>query len=164
MADAGSRVHVAVVGPGDASAELCRLAEDVGRRLAEAGAVVVTGGLGGVMAAAARGAKSAGGLTVGLLPGRDRNAANDWIDTAVPTGLGELRNAVVVAAADAVVAVGGSWGTLSEVALARHAGLPVVGLRTWSVRDAAGAPVTDGVLEVDGPAEAAHALLDQQGS
>ena len=126
--------YVAVVGPGtDATEAQCALAEEVGARLAEAGAIVVTGGLGGVMEAACRGARSRRGTTVGLLPGLDRGAANGWVDVAIPTGLGELRNGLVVRAADALVAVGGGAGTLSEIALAVKGGLVVAGLGTWNV-------------------------------
>jgi uncharacterized protein (TIGR00725 family) len=151
--------YIAVIGPGDASDDVCAEAEVVGALLATAGAVVVTGGLGGVMAAASRGAKTAGGLTVGLLPGRERAAANPWVDVAVPTGLGEGRNGLVVAAADAVIAVGGSWGTLSEVALAIRAGLTVVGLGTWQVVEATGAQVSGGPLAVATPEQAVAAAL-----
>jgi len=125
--------YVAVVGPGDASSQELEAAEDVGAGLAERGAVVVTGGLGGVMEAASRGARSRRGRTVGILPGEDRAAANGWVDVAIPTGLGELRNGLVVRAADAVVAIGGGHGTLSEIALALKLGRPVVGLGTWDV-------------------------------
>lgn len=126
-------MYVAVVGPGQASAEEERVAEEAGRRLAEAGCVVVCGGLGGVMAAACRGATKAGGTTVGLLPGLARADANPWVAVALPTGMGELRNGLVVRAADAVLAVGGAWGTLSEIALARAAGRPVVGVASWDL-------------------------------
>lgn len=126
-------VHVAVIGAGEASPDLAERAEAVGRGLAEGGAVVVCGGLGGVMAAACRGAREAGGLTIGLLPGDDRVAANPWVAVAIPTGLGELRNGLVVRAADAVVAVGGAFGTLSEIALALKRGTPVIGLGTWEL-------------------------------
>jgi uncharacterized protein (TIGR00725 family) len=101
---------IAVVGPGDATAQEAALAEAAGARVAEAGAVLVCGGLGGVMEAACRGARSRNGLTVGILPGTDREAANGWVSVALPTGLGEARNALVVRAADAVVAIGGAWG------------------------------------------------------
>ncbi len=111
-------VYVAVVGAGEASPAVEADAEAVGRLLAERGAVVVCGGLGGVMAAACRGAKAAGGVTLGILPGGDRTEANHWVDVAVATGMGEARNAVVVRTADAVVAVAGGYGTLSEIALA----------------------------------------------
>jgi len=132
------RAYVAVVGAGRASAEESRAAERVGRGLAEAGAVLVCGGLGGVMEAVCRGARSAGGTTIGILPGTDRGAANAYVDLAIPTGLGEIRNALVVRAADALIAVGGEFGTLSEIALALKAGKPVVGLGTWELaRDGA---------------------------
>jgi uncharacterized protein (TIGR00725 family) len=125
---------VAVVGPGDCADEsLLADAESVGAGLARAGAVVVTGGLGGVMAAASRGARQAGGRVVGLLPGTDAGEANEWVEVAVPTGLGQGRNLLVVRAAAVVVAVGGSWGTLAEVALARRLGIPVVSLHGWTV-------------------------------
>lgn len=105
----------------------------MGRGLGAAGAVIVTGGLGGVMAAASRGAAEAGATVIGLLPGRDRASANPWVMVAIPTGLGELRNGLVVRAADAVVAIGEGHGTLSEIALALKAGVPVLGLRTWAI-------------------------------
>ena len=127
--------YVAVVGAGgDAGAELLAQAEAVGALLARAGAVLVCGGLGGVMEAACRGAHAEGGLTLGILPGDDRGAANAWVSVAVATGLGELRNGLVVRSADAVVAIGGEYGTLSEVALALKAGLRVVGLGSWDIR------------------------------
>ena len=125
--------YVAVVGPGEASPDELHAAEEVGAGLAAAGAVVVTGGLGGVMEAACRGARSRRGRTLGILPGDDRDAANGWVEIAVATGIGELRNGLVVRAADAVVAIGGGHGTLSEVALALKLGRPVVGLGTWQV-------------------------------
>ena len=121
------------MGPGEAGLDELALAEEVGAAVALARCGLVCGGLGGVMEAACRGARSHGGLTVGLLPGLDREAANGWVVVAVPTGLGEARNALVVRAADAVVAIGGGWGTLSEIALARKTGVPVVGLGTWEV-------------------------------
>src|SRR5437764_13218955 len=110
--------YVAVVGPGEPAAAELEHAEAIGCELARAGVVLVTGGLGGVMSAACRSEASAGGLTVGLLPGEDRKAAHEWVTVALPTGLGELRNGLVGRAADAVTAVGGSTGTLAQVALA----------------------------------------------
>jgi uncharacterized protein (TIGR00725 family) len=101
-------------------------AEEVGRLLAERGCIVVTGGRGEVMAAAARGAKAAGGTTIGILPGESRAEANEWIDHAVATGLGHMRNFAVAASGDAVIAIGGKWGTLSEIAFAKLLGRPVV--------------------------------------
>jgi uncharacterized protein (TIGR00725 family) len=134
--------HVAVVGPGEATEREVEVAAQVGRGLAQAGAVVVCGGLGGVMAGACRGARSAGGMTVGILPGADRRAANEWVLVAIPTGLGELRNGLIVRAADAVLAVGGGYGTLSEIALALKTGVPVVGIESWGIEgvEAAGGP------------------------
>jgi uncharacterized protein (TIGR00725 family) len=128
-------VWIAVVGPGEASAHELEVAEEAGAAVASGGAGLVCGGLGGVMEAACRGARSRGGLTLGLLPGLDRDAANGWVVVAVPTGLGEARNALVVRAADAVVAIGGGWGTLSEIALALKTGVPVVGVGTWELDD-----------------------------
>lgn len=120
-------LRIAVCGSGQSSdPTLLQAAEEVGRRLAEAGAVLVCGGLGGVMEASARGAAGAGGLTVGILPGRDAGEANPSIRIPLATGLGEGRNVLVVRASDAVIAVGGEWGTLSEVALARKIGVPVI--------------------------------------
>lgn len=124
---------IAVIGTGEPDEALEQAAEAVGARLAEAGVTVVCGGLGGVMAAACRGAKTHGGRTIGILPGLDATAANPWVDIALPTGLGEARNALVVRAAQAVIAVGGGYGTLSEIALALKAGTPVIGLNTWDI-------------------------------
>ena len=144
-------MYVAVVGAGDASPAEIEAAEAIGHALAEAGAIVVCGGLGGVMAAACRGAVDAGGLTIGLLPGPDRAAANQWVRVALPTGLGELRNGLVVRAADAVIAVGGAYGTLSEVALALKTGVPVIGFDTWDI---------DGIETVASPREAVARALE----
>lgn len=126
------------------------MAEEVGRLLARRGAVVVCGGLGGVMEAACRGARGEGGVAVGILPGLDRGAANPYVTVAVATGLGEARNALVVRAADALIAVGGAYGTLSEIALALKAGNPVIGLGTWKI---------DGVERADGPEAAVDSAL-----
>jgi uncharacterized protein (TIGR00725 family) len=154
------RAWIAVVGPGSAaSSHDVAVAEGVGAAVAEAGCGLVCGGLGGVMEAACRGARSRGGLTLGLLPGLDREEANGWVVVAVATGLGEARNALVVRAADAVIAVGGGWGTLSEIALALKTGVPVVGLATWEPA-IAGAPV-EGIVRADGPREAVDAALSQ---
>jgi uncharacterized protein (TIGR00725 family) len=142
--------YVAVVGPGEASPDELHSAEEIGAGLAAAGVVVVTGGLGGVMEAACRGAKEAGAMTVGILPGADRSAANRFVDAAIPTGLGEARNALVVRAGDAVVAVGGAYGTLSEIALALKAGKRVVGVATWDI---------EGVVSVPDAAAAVEAVL-----
>ncbi len=147
MADAR---YVAVVGPGEASAEQNAVAEEVGRRVAQAGCHLVCGGLGGVMAAACRGAAGAGGVTIGILPGSDRSAANEWVAVAIPTGLGELRNGLVVRTADVVIAVGGAYGTLSEIALALKTGVRVIGLQTWAI---------DGIERAESPQEAVERAL-----
>ena len=124
---------MAVIGSGEPDPERDRQAENVGRALAEHGAVLLCGGLGGVMEAACRGATLAGGTTVGLLPGPDRRGANPHLTIALPTGMGELRNGLIVRGADAVIAVGGEYGTLSEIGFALKLGRPVVGLRTWEL-------------------------------
>jgi uncharacterized protein (TIGR00725 family) len=142
--------YVAVVGAGDATAAELALAEEVGARLVELGATVVTGGLGGVMEAACRGAKSRRGQTVGLLPGDDRSEANGWVDVAIATGLGELRNGLIVRTSDALVAIGGGAGTLSEIGFALKLGRPVIGLGTFAV---------DGVVQAQSAAEASALAL-----
>jgi len=124
---------IGVIGEGDCSGELYRMAEEVGRLAARGGAAVVCGGLGGVMEAACRGARGEGGTTIGILPGTDKADANPFVTIALPTGMGEARNALVVRASDAIVAVGGKFGTLSEIALALKTGKPIVGLRTWGL-------------------------------
>jgi uncharacterized protein (TIGR00725 family) len=141
-------VQVSVVGSGTEHEER---AEEVGRLLAERGATVVCGGLGGVMAAAARGAKEAGGTTIGILPGEDAQGANPWLDHVVVTGIGHARNLAVVASGDAVIAVGGSWGTLAEIGFAIRLGRPTVILEPgWAV---------DGVQRAESPLEAVEWAL-----
>jgi uncharacterized protein (TIGR00725 family) len=147
-------VYVAVVGGSEAGPHVLEAAETVGRELARRGAVVVCGGLGGVMEAACRGAKGAGGTTVGILPGADRAEANRFVDVALPTGMGEARNALVVRAAHALVALAGEFGTLSEIALALRLGTPVVGLDTWELARR-GAPV-EAIVRAADPVSAAE--------
>jgi uncharacterized protein (TIGR00725 family) len=125
----GNPVRIAVCGGGAPRADHLPLATEVGARLARAGAVLVCGGLGGVMEAAAGGAAAAGGLTIGILPGHSPDAANPHISLPLPTGMGEMRNVLIVRFAEAVIAIGGEWGTLSEVAFAMKVGRPVVLLR-----------------------------------
>lgn len=129
--------HVAVIGDGDPRGpdahRLLEWGEEVGQLLARGGAIVITGGLGGIMRAASRGAASAGGQTIGVLPGADASEANEYVQIAIPTGLGVVRNLVVVTASDAVVAVGGRHGTLSEIGLALRMGRHVVALSSWRV-------------------------------
>jgi hypothetical protein len=124
---------IAVIGNSSCSPEETKLAESVGELLAQRGVAIICGGLGGVMEAACRGAKSKGGLTVGILPGQDSSTANPWVDIPVVTGIGEARNFAVVKSAQAVVAIGGSYGTLSEIAYALKSGIPIIGLNTWSL-------------------------------
>jgi uncharacterized protein (TIGR00725 family) len=122
-----------VIGEQDARPEMRRLAEEVGREVARRGGVLVCGGLGGVMEAASRGAAESGGVVVGILPGTRAEEANPYVTIPVVTGLGEARNVIVVRTSDALVAVGGSYGTLSEIAYALKLGVPVVGLGTWEL-------------------------------
>ncbi|MEV7430959.1 TIGR00725 family protein [Nocardioides sp. NPDC092400] len=141
--------YVAVVGPADtATAEQLSAATEVGRLLAEAGATVLTGGLGGVMRAAAAGAREAGGTAIGLLPGTDRADGSPEHAFLLPTGLGELRNGLLLRAADAVVAVGCSWGTLSEIALARRTGVPLVLVDPWDLPADVGPTAPDAAAAV----------------
>jgi uncharacterized protein (TIGR00725 family) len=129
-------MYIAVVGPGDdATPAEQELAEQVGYLLATSGAIVLTGGLAGVMAAAAAGCARGCGISVGLLPGDRRSAGSAELTVCLPTGLGELRNGLLVRAADGLIAIGGSWGTLSEIALARRARVPVLGLGGWRLAD-----------------------------
>jgi uncharacterized protein (TIGR00725 family) len=145
------RVQIAVAGGGSCSKATARLAETVGREIARAGAVLVCGGLGGVMAAAARGAAEAGGLVVGILPGYAHAAANPYCAIALPTGLGHARNALVAAGGDALVALPGRDGTLAEIALASVVGCPVVAVGAW--------PTIRGVVHARSPREAVARAL-----
>ena len=154
--------YVAVCGPGTASDEEYGWAEEVGRRLARAGAVVVCGGLGGVMEAAARGATEEGGTALGILPGSDRAEASTHLTLSVPTGMGEARNALVVRAADALIAIAGEFGTLSEIALALKLGTPVVGLGTWELSKP-GTSLDDPIVRAKTPEEAVTRALELAG-
>src|SRR3954454_2199175 len=153
------RLYIAVVGPGEsASEDDVAAARAVGDLLARAGCVVLTGGLGGVMAGATDGAHQAGGLTVALLPGTTR--ADCAATVALPTGLGELRNGLLVRAADAVIAVGCSWGTLSEIALARRTGVPLVLLDPWDLPEDVGVVAPDAAAAVDAVVELLSRMTD----
>jgi hypothetical protein len=129
-----SRTVIAVIGGRKVKKSLLKEAEEVGRLLAERGSVVVCGGLSGVMEAVSRGAKSAGGLTVGILPHDHKQEANAYIDVPIATGLGIGRNVIIARTADAIIAVGGEYGTLSEIAFGLQMNRPVVGIRTWDIR------------------------------
>ena len=147
----GEIPYIAVIGASRPSEQEEAAAEVVGTELALAGALLICGGGSGVMAGASRGAARAGGTVIGILPGDDRSLANEFVSIALATGIGELRNGLIVRACDAAVAVGGGYGTLSEIGLALAQGVPVVGVGTWQI---------DGVEHHDDPVEAAARVLD----
>ncbi len=144
-------IQIGVIGAGECGEAVCKLARAVGEAIGRSGAVLVCGGLGGVMEAAAKGARAAGGLTVGILPGFSRRDANPYISVPIVTGLSHARNVIVARSADALIAVAGGYGTLSEIAIALKLGKPVIGLRTWAV--------SDDVIQVDDPAEAVEIAM-----
>lgn len=152
-ADLASRPLIAVCGGGSPDPKRELLARETGRILAERGAILICGGLGGVMSAAAQGAREAGGLTVGILPGTDKTEANPYIDLALATGLGHVRNTIIVQSAQGIIALPGESGTLSEVAFGLTLKRPVVGLQAWSD--------IEGVLPATTPAEAVELVLKQ---
>jgi uncharacterized protein (TIGR00725 family) len=154
-------VQISVIGGGQADAEALRDAEAVGRGIAEAGAVLVCGGRAGIMEAASRGASEAGGTVLGVLPTTDPADANPHVTHVVATGVGHARNLAVVGSGDAVIAIGGEWGTLSEIAFARRLERPVVALRSWPLRNRAGTDL--GILEAETPADAVRAALAAAG-
>src|SRR6266481_6650338 len=145
------RSVVAVIGAGDAPPTVCKLAFEVGREIARRGAVLINGGLGGVMESAAAGARKEGGHTIGVLPGYERGAANRHIEFVIATGIGEARNAVIVASADAVIALRGEGGTLAEIGFALKFGKPIVALDSW--------PEIDGIHRADTPIDAVALAL-----
>ncbi len=150
---------IAVCGAGDAAAASLQLAHEVGSRIAAAGAIMICGGHGGVMQAACAGAKAAGGLTIGVLPGTDRHAANPFVDIPIVTGMGQARNLIIVGTAQAVIAIGGEYGTLSEIALALKIGVPVVGLHTWQLAKAA-QQVADPIVRAGSAVEAVRLAME----
>ena len=155
-------VFIGVIGGSEASPQVAGLAEEVGREIARRGAVLVCGGLGGVMEAACRGAAAEGGLTVGILPGEDRRAANPFVRIPVVTGLGTARNVAVVMSCQAVIAIDGRYGTLSEIGHALQSGIPVIGLDTWSL--ATGGQADTAIITAENPADAvdiAFSLISQ---
>jgi uncharacterized protein (TIGR00725 family) len=147
------KIFIAVIGGGDCSKDICKLAEQVGERIAKAGAVLVCGGLGGVMEAASKGAKKQGGTTIGILPGIDKSQANPHIDFPIVTGLGEGRNLLVVRNSDAVIALPGEYGTLSEIAFCLKLGKPIIGLSTWDV--------SEDIIKAQNPEEAVKIALNK---
>ena len=149
---------IAIIGGGQASAREAKLAEEVGRELARNDVILMCGGLGGVMEAACRGAQSAGGVTIGILPGENRRAANSSVQIPIVTGMGYARNVAVVKSAQAVIAIGGSFGTLSEIGHALQSGIPVVGLNTWSL--SRNGKEDKSIILAKNPAEAVNIALD----
>ncbi|MDW8102276.1 MAG: TIGR00725 family protein [Anaerolineae bacterium] len=150
-------LRIAVIGGAFCDLRTAALAEEVGREIARQGAILICGGLGGVMEAACRGAKSQGGLTVGILPGTNPSDANPYVDIPIVTGMGEARNVIVVRSAHAVVAIAGEYGTLSEIAYALKFGIPVVGLKTWELfRE--GKKVEE-IIEAENPKEAVEKAI-----
>ncbi|NLZ31551.1 MAG: TIGR00725 family protein [Firmicutes bacterium] len=147
--------YIAVVGGSQCDAALAALAEEVGTGIATRGGILVCGGGSGIMEAASRGARSAGGVVLGILPGEDPRRGNRYLTLAVATGLGEARNAVIARTADALIAVGGEYGTLSEVALALKMGKPVVGLKTWKIEPPQ--ELDRGIIHCETAAEAVEA-------
>lgn len=152
-----SQTFIAVIGGGDVPPQVAKLAEEVGREIARQGAILVCGGLGGVMEAACKGASSEGGLTIGILPGEDRQAANLYVQIPIVTGFGYARNVAVVKTAQAVIAIDGSHGTLSEIGHALQSGIPVIGLNTWSLSIEGRAE--DAIIPASNPKEAVTRAL-----
>ncbi len=144
--------YIGVIGANSCSAEIVRLAEEVGKEIARRGGILVCGGRGGVMDAAARGASAAGGLVVGILPGSDRKEGSPHLSVALATGLGNARNAVIASASDVLIAIDGGFGTLSEIGLALKMGKRVIGLHTWKLNTVAGASIP--ITEATSPAAA----------
>ncbi len=149
---------IAVIGGSEPSSEEARLAEEVGRELARRGVTLICGGLGGVMQAACRGAASEGGLTVGILPGNSPDTANPYVRIPIVSGIGYARNVAVVKSAQAVIAIGGSYGTLTEIAYALQSDIPVVGLNTWSI--SRNGQTDDAIIVVEDPIEAVEIALN----
>ena len=154
--------QVAVIGSSgvELGSELARLAEDVGRLLVEAGISVVCGGRGGVMEAACRGASEAGGTAIGIVPGNDVSEVNEFCTHVVATGIGHARNLAVVSSGEVVIAIGGEWGTLSEIGLARAIGRPVIALRSWMVSGRGPMEDAPGVIPADSAREAVDLALE----
>jgi uncharacterized protein (TIGR00725 family) len=151
-------IFIAVIGGSDCSPRAARLAEEVGREIAHHGAILICGGLGGVMEAACRGASSEGGLTIGVLPGDNRQTANPYVRIPIVTGIGYARNVAVVKSAQAVIAVDGSYGTLSEIGHALQSGIPVIGLNTWSL--SIDGQLDRSIIPADNPKDAVNKAIE----
>lgn len=143
---------ISVIGAGSCEKKIYEIAEEIGRLIAEKGATLVTGGLGGVMEAASKGAKEAGGITVGILPGFSKDEANPYVMIPITTGLSHARNIIIVRSADAVIAVAGEYGTLSEIAIALKLGKPVIGIETWDN--------IEGIVKASSPDEAVQKVFE----
>ncbi len=146
---------IAVIGDSSCSKEVYGIAEEVGKCIAQKGGILITGGLGGVMEAASKGAKQAGGITIGILPGLSREDANRYVVIPITTGLSHARNIIIARSADALIAVSGGYGTLSEIAIGLKLGKPVIGIKTWDT--------IEGVIKVDHPEEAIQKALELLG-
>jgi len=145
------QIIIGVIGPGQCTAKIGKQAEKIGRAIAEAGAVLVCGGKGGVMEAAAKGAKSKNGTTIGIIPSDNKEDANDYIDIVIPSGIGEARNLLITRTADVVIALPGMFGTLSEMAFCMKTNTPLVSLQAWDI--------SDKILRVEDPIEAVNEAL-----
>jgi len=148
---------IAVIGGNQCSAEGLRAAEEVGRELARRGAILICGALGGVMEAACKGAQSEDGITIGVLPGDDRQSANPYVQIPIVTGMGYARNAIIVKSAQAIIAIDGSYGTLSEIGHALQSGIPIIGLNTWAL--AKDGQQDNSIIPAQSPAEAVEKAL-----
>jgi uncharacterized protein (TIGR00725 family) len=146
------QLQIGVIGGRDVSTEIIKIAESIGQLIAERNAILICGGLGGVMEAACRGAKTVGGITVGILPVASKEEANPHVDIVIPTGMGVARNAVVIHSSDGVIAVDGSYGTLSEIAFALQCRLPLVVLKSWEIDSS--------VISAEDPEEAVEMLFN----
>ncbi|MBA7643888.1 hypothetical protein ES703_51622 [subsurface metagenome] len=149
---------VAVIGGRQPSPREAKLAEEVGGELAKEGAILVCGGLGGIMEAACKGAQAEGGMTIGILPGESRQAANRYVQIPIATGIGYARNVAVVKSAQAVIAIGGSYGTLSEIGHALQSGIPVISLNTWSLSK--NGKQDNSIIAAQSPTEAVNKALE----
>jgi uncharacterized protein (TIGR00725 family) len=151
-------VIIAVIGGGEVPPNIAAIAEEVGREIARHGAALVCGGLGGVMEAACRGAAGEGGLTIGILPGDNRQSANPYVKIPIVTGIGYARNVAVVKTALAVIAIDGSYGTLTEIGYALQSGIPVIGLGTWSI--ASNGVEDKNIIRAGNPKEAVEKAME----
>lgn len=142
---------IGIIGSGDKKEKDKLPAEEVGKGLAEKNITIICGGLGGIMEASCRGAKSAKGLTIGILPGNSRKDANPYVDIAIPTGMGEARNLIIIRSCSCVIAIGGGYGTLSEIGFALKLGIPVVGLNSWKI---------DGIIEAETATDAVKKAIE----